>query len=198
VKNLTPRQKEVLSFIKSYVKDHSYPPTIREIAEEFDISTKGAYDHVKALEKKGAIACDAKRSRAIEIIDSEDKIAFVPLLGKVAAGDPIFAEENYEYHLAVSSGMVKQGKKCFALRVSGESMINAGILDGDIAVFCEQNLAENGEIVLAMIHENFTLKRFFNEGNRMRFQPENDSLKPIYTSDARIFGKLIGIIRNYG
>ena len=198
MKDLTNRQKEVLTFIRAYIKRQSYPPTIREIAERFGISTKGAYDHVKALEKKQAITCDARRSRAIEVVDDYDKVNFVPVLGKVAAGKPIFAEENYEFHLPISPFMLKVSKNCFALRVQGDSMINAGINDGDFAIFCEQNTAENGQIVLAIVDEDTaTLKRFFIENNRIKLQAENSAIKPIYTTDARIVGKLIALVRSY-
>lgn len=200
MKELTERQQEVLNFIKSFLKKRNYPPTIREIADNFGISTKGAYDHVKALEKKAVIQCDAKRSRAIELLGdyNSDNAVFVPLIGKVAAGQPIFAEENLEGYLALSPFMLKHGKRCFALKVSGDSMMNAGILNGDFAVFCEQETAENGEIVLAMMQDEFTLKRYFNEGSRIRLQPENSGMSPIYTRDAKVMGKLIGIMRSYG
>ena len=196
----TNRQTEVLNFLKSFLSGHKYPPTIREVAGHFGISVKGAYDHVKALEKKGLIACDNNRSRAIEILethaDSDNSQVQVPLLGHVAAGMPLFAEENFEGNIPISAMLVGNGK-VFALRVEGESMIGAGIMDGDIAVFSQQAQVENGQIVVAMVDEAVTLKRFYKEKNRVRLQAENPAFPPIYTADVRILGRLVSIIRSY-
>jgi len=196
----TKRQTEVLNFLKSFLSGHKYPPTIREIAAHFGISVKGAYDHVKALEKKGLIACDNNRSRAIEIMESDSDSAgnqvLVPLLGHVAAGMPLFAEENFEGNLSLPAAMVGNGK-VFALRVEGESMIGAGIMDGDIAVFSQQSQVENGQIVVAMVEEAVTLKRFYKEKNRVRLQAENPAYPPLYTADVRILGRLVTIVRSY-
>ncbi|MCD6342982.1 MAG: transcriptional repressor LexA [Spirochaetaceae bacterium] len=196
----TSRQTEVLDFLKSFLSGHKYPPTIREVAGHFGISVKGAYDHVKALEKKGLIACDNNRSRAIEIIetpaDSNNNLVQVPLLGHVAAGMPLFAEENFEGNISMSAMLVGNGK-VFALRVEGESMIGAGIMDGDIAVFSQQAQVENGQIVVAMVDEAVTLKRFYKEKNRVRLQAENPAYPPMYTADVRILGRLVTIIRSY-
>jgi repressor LexA len=196
----TSRQTEVLDFLKSFLSGHKYPPTIREIAAHFGISVKGAYDHVKALEKKGLIACDNNRSRAIEIIetqsDSDDIQRQVPLLGHVAAGMPLFAEENNEGSLSLPASMVGSGD-VFALRVEGESMIGAGIMDGDVAVFAHQPHAENGQIVVAMVDEAVTLKRFYKEKNRVRLQAENPAYPPLYTADVRILGRLVALVRSY-
>ncbi|RKX78286.1 MAG: repressor LexA [Spirochaetes bacterium] len=196
----TSRQTEVLDFLKSFLSGHKYPPTIREVAGHFGISVKGAYDHVKALEKKGLIACDNNRSRAIEIIetpaDSNNNLVQVPLLGHVAAGMPLFAEENFEGNISMSAMLVGNGK-VFALRVEGESMIGAGIMDGDIAVFSQQAQVENGQIVVAMVDEAVTLKRFYKEKNRVRLQAENPAYPPMYTADVRILGRLVTIIRPY-
>jgi len=200
VKAATRRQTEVLNFLKSYLRGHKYPPTIREVAGHFGISVKGAYDHVKALEKKGLIACNNNRSRAIEILEDSESAAteqvHIPLLGHVAAGQPLFAEENNEGSLAMPVSMVGRGQ-VFALRIEGESMIDAGIFDGDIAIFNRQNQAENGQIVVAMVDEAVTLKRFYQEKNRVRLQAENPAYPPIYTADARILGRLVTIIRSY-
>ena len=196
----TSRQTEVLDFLKAFLSGHKYPPTIREIAAHFGISVKGAYDHVKALEKKGLIACDNNRSRAIEIIetqsDSDDIQRQVPLLGHVAAGMPLFAEENNEGSLSLPASMVGSGD-VFALRVEGESMIGAGIMDGDVAVFAHQPNAENGQIVVAMVDEAVTLKRFYKEKNRVRLQAENPAYPPLYTADVRILGRLVALVRSY-
>lgn len=200
MKAATRRQTEVLNFLKSYLRGHKYPPTIREVAGHFGISVKGAYDHVKALEKKGLIACNNNRSRAIEILEDSESAAteqvHIPLLGHVAAGQPLFAEENNEGSLAMPVSMVGRGQ-VFALRIEGESMIDAGIFDGDIAIFNRQNQAENGQIVVAMVDEAVTLKRFYQEKNRVRLQAENPAYPPIYTADARILGRLVTIIRSY-
>ena len=200
MKAATRRQTEVLDFLKSFLNGHKYPPTIREIAGHFSISVKGAYDHIKALEKKGLIACDNNRSRAIEIIESEtdDETSQVrvPLLGHVAAGLPLFAEENFEGNLSLPSSLVGHGK-VFALRVEGESMMGAGIMDGDIAVFTQQSQVENGQIVVAMVDEAVTLKRFYREKNRVRLQAENPAYPPLYTADVRILGRLVTIVRSY-
>jgi repressor LexA len=199
MKNLTDRQKEVLEFISAYVGKRSYPPTIREIAERFSISVKGAYDHVKALEKKGALRVEGNRSRAVEVIgrvERADQPVDVPLLGEVAAGKPLFADENREKVIAVPAHML--GKRaCFALRVRGDSMRDAGIINGDIALIEERNTAEDGEIVVAMVDESVTLKRFFKENNRIRLQAENPAFPAIYTQEARILGRLKGLIRTY-
>lgn len=194
----TRRQTEVLDFIKSYLGDHKYPPTIREIATHFGISVKGAYDHVKALEKKSLISCDNNRSRAIEVTESPDSVSEVrvPLLGHVAAGQPLFAEENHEETLTLPASLVGRGRS-FALRVEGDSMIGAGIEDGDVAVFVQQPEAENGQIVVAMVDEAVTLKRFYREKNRVRLQAENPAYPPLFTADVRVLGKLVALVRSY-
>jgi len=199
--DLTARQKEVLEFIEAFIRGNPYPPTIREIASNFEMSVKGAYDHLKALERKGRIRAGGGRSRKIEIIgrrvdEGRSPTIEVPVLGSVAAGKPIFAEENFESSLHVPAAMVGSAR-CFALRVRGDSMINAGILDGDIAVIEQKPVAENGEIVVAAIEDSVTLKRYFKEKGRVRLAPENAAYSPIFTQDVRILGKLRGIVRTY-
>jgi len=200
MRGLTKRQKEVLDFLQGYIKKHKYPPTFREIAKTFSISVKGAYDHVKALEKKGKIRCDMNRSRAIEIVDEENKeeetLANVPLLGNVAAGVPLFAEENLDGYMQLPSSLLKRGDH-FALHVRGDSMQDAGIIDGDVAVFHQQNVANNGDIVVAMMNEAVTLKRFYKEKNRVKLKAENPVYPPIYTQDVQILGKLVYVGRQY-
>jgi repressor LexA len=198
MKNLTKRQSEVLDFIKAFIDSHKYPPTIREIAHNFDISVKGAYDHVKALEKKDVISCDTNRSRAIEIHsdDNENEILSIPILGHVAAGIPLMASENFEGFISVPSNMLKAGEY-FALNVKGDSMINAGILNGDTALIKQKPTAENGEIIVAMIDDAVTLKRFYKEKNRVKLKAENDAYSPIYTQNIKILGKLVKIFRDY-
>jgi repressor LexA len=199
MKTLTDRQNEVLQFISSFLGEHAYPPTIREIAERFSISVKGAYDHVKALEKKGRIRLGENRSRAIEIVRREpldQGVLEIPILGSVAAGRPIFAEENFSGTVQVPREMTRSAT-CFALTVRGDSMKDVGIFNGDLAIIEERPTAENGEIVVAMIDDSVTLKRFFRENNRIKLMAENPAFSPIFTQDARIIGRLRGIIRNY-
>lgn len=198
---LTDRQKEVLGYIETFIDENPYPPTIREIASHFSMSVKGAYDHLKALERKGRLRAGGGRSRKIELIgrsarNARQATVELPLLGSVAAGKPIFAEENYESTIHVPEAMVGQSR-CFALRVRGDSMINAGILDGDLAVIEQRQLAEDGEIVVAAIEDSVTLKRFYKEKARVRLEPENPAYSPIFTQDARILGRLRGIVRTY-
>lgn len=199
MKDLTDRQKEVLNYISAFSEEHMYPPTIREIADWFQISVKGAYDHVKALERKGTLRIGVNRSRSIEVLSREkadEGYYEVPLLGTVAAGRPILAEENLEGTIRIPAEMLGS-RPGFALRVRGDSMRDAGILDGDLAVIEERPVAENGEIVVAMIDDAVTLKRFYRETGRIRLTAENPFYAPIYTQDARILGRLRGILRTY-
>ena len=202
MKGLTVRQREVLTFIKDYIGDHKYPPSIRELSHHFSISIKGGYDHLKALQKKGFVRCDEGRSRALEVIDeggyhaAAGRLVSVPILGSVAAGMPLFAEENFEGTLSVSADMLSSGDH-FALRVQGDSMRDAGILDGDMAVIRHQQTADNGDIVVATIEEAVTLKRFYLESNRVRLQAENPDYPPIFTQNLKILGKLRAVLREY-
>lgn len=200
MKGLTKRQKEVLEFIGFFIRTHKYPPTIREIAQNFRISVKGGYDHIKALQKKEYIRCDFKRSRTIEILKDEDEknpeMMKIPILGNVAAGKPLFAEENFDGKVELPEYYIGKGKH-FALHIRGDSMKDAGILDGDIAIIQHQNVAENGEIVVAMLDDAVTLKRFCIEKNRIRLQSENKAYPPIFAMDVKILGKLSCLIRRY-
>ncbi|TVR69996.1 MAG: transcriptional repressor LexA [Spirochaetaceae bacterium] len=199
---ITARQQEVLEFIRSFIRINKYPPTIREISDNFGISVKGAHDHVRALKKKQAIRCDTNRSRAIEILDHQDAraesepIRKVPMLGSVAAGLPLLVDENYDGTVDVPASFLRNGDY-FALSVQGDSMTGAGIMDGDIAIISKTPVAENGEIVVAMVDEAVTIKRFFRESSRVQLKAENPSYAPIYTRDVRILGKLAHVIRNY-
>jgi repressor LexA len=201
MKELTQRQREVLNFITVYIKQHSYPPTIREIAESFSVSVKGAYDHVSALKKKGLIRGD-KRSRTMELVktgeeaDDEDCVK-IPLLGTVAAGHPILAEENWDGLITIHGSMLKKNRDYFALKVRGDSMVGAGIMDGDTAVIEKRDAVENGEIVIAVVNEAVTMKRYFRESTRIRLQAENAAYKPIYSRDVRILGRLAHVFRSY-
>ena len=200
MKAITSRQSEVLDFIKAFIGEHHFPPTMREISEHFSISVKGAYDHVKALEKKGYLKIDNNRSRTIEVVGydepADEQVREVPILGNVAAGLPLLAEENLEGTIRLPVEQLGGGAH-FALHVRGDSMRNAGIMDGDLAVFRQQPVAENGDIVVAMVEEAVTLKRFYREKNRVRLQAENPAYPPIFTQNVRVLGKLAHLIRSY-
>ncbi len=202
MKDLTKRQEEVVLFIQGYIQSHGYPPTIRDIGNNFGISVKAAYDHVKALKKKGVLRSSESRSRSLEIINDTYNLKpegiSIPLIGNVAAGQPLFAEENYERMISIPTGMLQTGQKYFALKVQGDSMIDAGILDGDLAVVKYQQNAQNGDIIVARIQEeSVTLKRFFLENSRVRLQAENQEYPPLYTQDVQVLGILKVIIRDY-
>jgi repressor LexA len=207
MKDLTQKQKQILDYITGFIKEKNYPPSIREIAEYFKITPKGAYDHLKAIEKKGYIKTEKNRSRAIELIKSStgntlnidyDMIK-VPLVGRVAAGNPILAEENIEEYLTFPKSMIPANseKDIFALRVRGDSMIDAKINDGDIAIIKKTSIANNGDIVVALIEDEATLKYFYKEKDYIRLEPANPKYKPIITKDAIIIGKLIGLYRRF-
>jgi len=200
VKELTKRQEEVLTFIVDFINSSKYPPTMREIASNFQITVNGAYDHVKALEKKGKIHCDVNRSRAIGIIkekEDREEIIEVPLLGNVAAGKPLLSEENFDGFIKIPSANLSHGTH-FALIVRGDSMQDIGIMDGDTAIMVYKQTAENGDIIVAMVNdEAVTLKRFYKEKNRIKLKAENPVYPPIYSQNVRILGKLQYLIRSY-
>ncbi len=197
---ITNRQTEVLEYIKAFITTHHFPPTMREISEHFSISVKGAYDHVKALEKKSYLRTDNNRSRTIEVIGhddgEQDQLVEVPILGNVAAGVPLLAEENLEGTLRFPAEQLGRGTY-FALHVQGDSMRDAGIVDGDLAIFRQQPVASNGDIVVAMVEDAVTLKRFYKEKNRVRLQAENPAYPPIFTQNVRLLGKLSRLVRRY-
>ena len=200
MKEPTNRQREVLTFIVDFIHSHSYPPTIREIADYFSISVKGAYDHVSALKRKGKLKFEDKRSRTMEVVRTGEEweynnVVNVPILGVVAAGRPILAEENWDGTVPVHSSLLKKNRQYFALKVKGDSMKDAGILEKDTALIQRQSTAKNGDIVVAVVDDKVTIKRFFKEANRIRLQPENPSHNPIYSQDVRVLGKLAYIIR---
>ena len=201
MRTLTQRQRETLDFIRTFLKENGFPPTVREVAQRFGISVKGSYDHIKALEKKGFLQGHLGRSRAIRLVrsaeDPEPTNRQVPILGSVAAGSPLFAEENLEGSVDVPAAMLSSQGDYFALHVRGDSMVNAGILDGDLAVIRHQNTAENGQIVVAMVEDSVTLKRLFIESNRVQLKAENEDYPPIYTQNVRILGRLACVIRKY-
>jgi repressor LexA len=198
-KPLTKKQDRIFEFIRKHVQDTGYPPTVREIGTNFRISEKGAYDHLNAIEKKGYIRRMPKKPRAIEILEFVPQklpqtAVEVPIVGRVAAGEPILASENVEGTLPVPREVVKEDT-CFALRVNGKSMIEAGIFEGDLVIVRSQNYADTGDIVVALLDEEATVKRFFRDGNRIRLQPENSVMAPIIVDDAQILGKVVGLFR---
>ena len=189
-------QMKILEFIKQEIQNKGYPPSVREICDAVGLkSTSTVHGHLTRLEKRGLIRRDSTKPRAMEVLD--DPLArgrSVPLVGKVTAGVPILAQENIEEHIILPQDMV-EGEDIFALCVEGESMINAGILDGDYVVVRKQPNAENGEIVVAMIEDEATVKRICFEKNRVRLQPENPYMEPIYAEEVTVIGKVIALFR---
>jgi repressor LexA len=203
MKKPTERQQEVLDFIAGYINTHAYPPTIREVAEFFSISVKGAHDHLAALRKKGYLKQGDKRSRTMELVrtgEEDEGFAEIPILGTVAAGRPILALENMDGSIKLHRSFIRNGGKYFALRVKGDSMEDAGIMNGDTAVIEQSDTARNGEIAVVMLDDDaVTLKTFYRENNRIRLQPENSKYSPIFCSrDVKVLGRLAHIIRSYG
>ena len=203
MKEITERQKEVLSYISNYTDENSFPPTVREISDHFGITIRAIQDHIIALQKKGYLSPSQKRARCLKVIsdlkEKEDSlyVGQVPLLGSVAAGKPLLSEENLDGYVNLTEPFVRPGKSYFALRVRGESMINAGILDGDLAVVEQASVATDGQIIVAVIDDAITLKRYYRESERIRLQPENPAFQPIYCTDVRIVGILSNIVRTY-
>jgi repressor LexA len=202
MKELTGRQREVLSFIRKCINDH-YPPTVREVADHFDMSVKGAYDHLAALKKKDRIRM-GRGSRTIELVRAQDEkdpsdFVEVPILGYVAAGIPINVESNWDGTVLVHRSALKGGDGCYALRVKGDSMVGAGIMEGDIVIIRQTNVVQNGEIVVVQVDDSTTLKRFYQESSRVRLQPENSNYQPIFSTleSIHILGLLVHLIRSY-
>jgi len=204
---LTDRQRQIFDFLTKYVDGHGYPPTVREIGEAVGLASPSTvHAHLANLERAGLLRRDPTKPRAIELRREPKAVPVpatdvhkLPLVGEVAAGGPLLAEENIEDYLAVPEPLSRGGEE-FLLRVKGDSMINAGILDGDFAVVHRQADAQNGEIVVALAGEDestneATLKRFFRENGRVRLQPENHALEPIYAEHVQILGKVIGVFR---
>jgi repressor LexA len=197
---LTPKQKSIYEFLSTTIFEKGYAPSIPEIGQRFEIaSTRGVFDHLKALEKKGYIRRVGKR--AIEIIRQSGRSALpkakeIPIVGRVSAGAPILAEENIDGFLPVASDLVRGGE-AFALKVKGDSMLDGGILDGDLVIIKRQDTAENGDIVCALIDNEATLKRFYRKGNEVTLKPANKNYHPIVVSkgEFRILGKATGVIR---
>lgn len=203
MKDLTKRQEEILNFIKEYIVSHGYPPTIREICKAMGVSSPATvHAHLNNLESKGFIKKEDTKNRAIELLvpnefDIKDpEVIEVPLLGKITAGSPIEAIEQPNEFFSLPAYLIPRNKEVFTLLVSGTSMINAGILDGDIVIVEKRNTARNGEIVVAMTDENeVTLKTFYKENGYFRLQPENDTMDPIILDNVFVLGKAIGLYR---
>ena len=203
MEKLTRRQEDALNFIKSYIVSHGYPPTVREIATSIGVSSPATVQaHLDSLANKGYIKKGSNKNRTIELmvenefIPKNEDVVEVPLLGKITAGNPIEAIENPNEFFSLPAYLIPKDKEVFTLNVSGESMINAGILDGDIIIVERRNTARNGEIVVAMTEDNeVTLKTFYKENGHIRLQPENDNMEPFIFDNVFILGKAIGLYR---
>lgn len=203
MEKLTKRQEDALNFIKEYIVAHGYPPTVREIAKELNVSSPATIQaHLDRLADKGYIKKGSNKNRTIELMvenefnKTNEEVIEVPLLGKITAGSPIEAIENPDNYFSLPAFLVPKNKDVFTLEVNGESMIEAGILDGDIIIVEKRNTAHNGEIVVAMTEENeVTLKTFYKEKDHIRLQPQNSTMDPIILNNVTILGKAIGLYR---
>lgn len=199
--SITNKQLEILEYIKNTILSEGYPPALREICEAVHLrSTSSVHAHLSVLEEKGYIRRDPAKPRTIEILDdlfnfSTREMVNIPVVGTVAAGEPILAEERVEDYFPFPAEVLHTDKEVFMLRVKGESMINAGIKPGDKIMVEQQDTAENGEIVVALIEDSATVKRFYKEQDHYRLQPENDTMEPIIVNDVQILGKVVGLIR---
>lgn len=197
--NLTKRQQEIFDFIKRYGAKYGYPPTVREIGKAVGLaSSSTVHAHLANLERVGLLKRNPTKPRALELLFDRAKQAVtpsgLPLVGQVAAGAPVLAEENIEEYVQVPT--IAGGEEGeYVLRVSGDSMRDAGILDGDYVVVRPQQTAKNGDIVVALLGEEATVKRYFKERDHVRLQPENETMKPIRTKDARVLGRVVGVFR---
>lgn len=197
---ITPKQQEILEYIKETILKKGYPPAVREICEAVNLkSTSSVHSHLETLERNGYIRRDPTKPRTIEIIDdcfnlARREVVNVPLLGTVAAGMPLLAQENIENYFPIPTEMLPD-KEVFMLRVKGDSMIEAGIFNSDL-IFVEKTVtAENGEIVVALLDDSATVKRFYKENGHYRLQPENSSMEPIIVDEVQILGKVFGLFR---
>ena len=200
--DLTKRQQEIFDFIKRYSAKYGYPPTVRDIGKAVGLaSSSTVHAHLANLERIGLLRRDPTKPRAIELLDraAAGVQAFVkpglPLVGQVAAGQPVLAEENIEEYVATPA-FAGGDEGEYLLRIRGESMKNAGILDGDLVVVRPQETAEDGEVVVALVGDEATVKRFFQEADHIRLQPENETMEPIRTREARIIGRVVGLMRS--
>lgn len=197
---ISAKQQEILEYIKDEILHKGYPPAVREICQAVNLkSTSSVHSHLETLEKNGYIRRDPTKPRAIEIMDdtfnlNRREMVNVPILGNVAAGEPLFAEENIEDYFPIPAEMVPNSE-VFMLHVRGESMINVGILDGDNVLVQQQSTAKDGEMVVALMEDSATVKTFYKEDGYIRLQPENDTMEPIIVPDCQILGKVFGIFR---
>jgi repressor LexA len=212
-KKLSKRQQSIYEYICSYSAEHGYPPSVREIGAAVGLASPSTvHMHLQVLQEQGFIKRDSKKPRAIEVVnnpsehdedlhlakvteDPDSNTISLPLVGRVAAGQPILAEQNVEERLNLPTSIVGDASS-FVLRVHGESMINAGIFDGDYIVVKEEHDAHDGEIVVALIDDSATVKTFYREDGRIRLQPENDTMEPIYAENPRILGRVTALIRS--
>src|SRR5580692_9274477 len=197
-KPATERQRSILDVIRSFTCERGYPPSVREIGERVGLSSSSTiHAHLKALERRGLISRDPTKPRALRsgTLPSAQDVIVVPVLGRVAAGVPITAQEDIEGEFVLPSSFVPRASDAFMLRVQGDSMVGAAILDGDLILVRPQPSAENGEIVVAMLDGEATVKRFYREAGRVRLQPENQTMAPIYASDVEIVGRVEAVIR---
>jgi repressor LexA len=197
--NLTKRQREIFDFVKRYGEEHGYPPTVRDIGKAIGLtSSSTVHAHLANLEKLGMLRRDPTKPRAIEVLVDRAKAAVVPsglpVVGQVAAGQPVFAEENIEEYVPVPP-IAGGDEGEFVLRVKGDSMVGAGIFEGDYVVVRPQETATDGEIVVALVEDEATVKRFFKEEDHVRLQPENDTLEPILSRNVQLLGRVVGVCR---
>ncbi len=197
---ISPKQQEILEYIKSQILERGFPPAVRDICEAVHLkSTSSVHSHLETLEKNGYIRRDPTKPRAIEILDDSfnfmrREMVNVPIIGHVAAGEPILAEQNIENYFPIPMEFMPNNPT-FILKVKGESMINAGILNGDMVIVEQRATARNGEMVVALIEDGATVKTFYKEDGYIRLQPENDTMDPIIVTDVQILGKVIGMFR---
>ena len=197
---ISAKQQEILEYIKKEIVNKGYPPTVRDICSAVGLkSTSSVHSHLETLEKQGYIIRDKTKPRAIEIVDesfyaSRTEMVNIPVVGRVAAGEPILAVQNIENYFPIPAEYL-HNKVTFMLKVKGESMINAGILDGDYIIVEECNTARNGEIIVALGYDSATVKTFYKEDGHIRLQPENDTMDPIIVSECSILGKYVGLER---
>ncbi|MHC1682854.1 MAG: transcriptional repressor LexA [Clostridiaceae bacterium] len=198
------KQMEIYQFLKEITKDRGYPPSVREICEAVNLrSTSTVHGHLSRLEKKGLIKRDPTKPRAIELLgvdspsNNNKELLTIPIVGKVTAGAPILAVENIEDNFMLPTQFLSSNKELFILKVVGDSMVEAGIHENDFAIIEKTNSANNGEIVVALIENEATIKRFYKESNFIRLHPENSSYEDIIVSDCQVIGKLAGLFRNY-
>lgn len=197
---ISAKQLEILDYIKSQILERGFPPSVRDICEAVHLkSTSSVHSHLETLEKNGYIRRDPTKPRAIEILDESfnfmrREMVNVPMVGRVAAGEPLFAEQNIESYFPVPAEYMPKGVT-FMLTVKGESMINAGIFDGDMVLVEQCNTARNGEMIVALVEDGATVKTFYKEEGVIRLQPENDTMDPIIVNNVLILGKVIGVFR---